>query len=96
MALGVERGPDSGVGRNGPKDSTLDPIPPSWPGHAPHPKDQSRDLECRKGEVGAGQGTRSLRPIGSPPCPTISLWSQGLWAGWGKNPFCSMNWKINC
>lgn len=25
LALGVERGPDSGVGRNGPQDSTLDP-----------------------------------------------------------------------
>lgn len=54
VALGVESSPDFGVGRNGPTDSTLDPTPTAWLGHAPHPKDQSRDLKCRKGEVGAG------------------------------------------
>lgn len=30
------------------------------------------------------QDTQSWRPIGQ--APTISLWYQGLWEGWGKKP----------
>lgn len=81
MPLGVERGPDCGGGRHGPRGSILEPTPTTWLGRVSHLERQSRDLECRKGEVGVEQGTRSWRPTGSPP--TISLWGQGFmdWVG---------------
>lgn len=84
VPLGVERGPNLGGRR--PKGRPLGPTSCSvCLGHASHPEDQSRDLECRDGCIGVRWGTGSLGS-GWKSYPHLGKWA--LWrAGQGTaNP----------